>query len=165
MASHKESPWPFRVFLAIGAVGAAMVGRAFAAGYDTDEIAPPPSPEFVQKVRELVTALDFAGIKVKVGPLTRSLAAEQRAYDSGRSAINPWKSKHLVSKAVDVYPIDPSTGEPDYQGRRLELFKRMVDVAKRLGWKSLAFNADGSVRYLTSKSGARFWDGAHLERP
>jgi hypothetical protein len=100
-------------------------------------------------------------MRVKVGSAGRSEAAQVRAFDEGRSSTRA--GKHVQGLAVDVYPIDPATGLPDWNGRNLDLFRTMHRIAAGLGWRGLAFNADGSPRYLVNRFGRRYWDGAHLE--
>jgi hypothetical protein len=65
---------------------------------------------------------------------------------------------------VDLYPIDPETGQPDLNGKRTELFRIMHERAELHGWRGIAFNADGTKRYLNTSKG-RVWDGGHLEFP
>jgi len=101
------------------------------------------------------------GIRVKVGSTARSYAAQALAFEQGRSGTRA--GGHQKGRAVDLYPIDPQTGFPDYAGRNIELYRRMHAVAAGLGWHGLAFNADGSPRYIEGGNGRKFWDGGHLE--
>lgn len=120
------------------------------------------------QVRGLISDLAAQGLSVKVGQTLRSPAAEKAAQSSGKSAetditlpsgkvITP--SWHLIGRAVDLYPIDPATGEADTNGSNVDLFHTMVDAATTRGFRSLAFNSDGSRHYLPTG----VWDGGHLE--
>lgn len=133
--------------------------RAYEAGDPSG--APSLTPATTRALAALLGALAAAGIRVRVGSAGRSDAAQWRALDAGRSGT--FQSKHRTGEAVDLYPIDPATGAPDLAGRNVELFRRMHAIAQKLGWRGLAFNADGSLRYLTNPRGGRFWDGGHLE--
>jgi len=140
-------------------LSAALARALFGEANDSAKVE--ASPDFAARVLQLVRALEAAGIKVRIGPFVRTPAEQQTAIDKGRSGTE--RSKHLTARAIDLYPVDPTTGQPDYAGKRLDLYRRMVDIAKGQGWKSFAFKTDGSPRYLTNKQGGRFWDGGHLE--
>lgn len=134
---------------------AAAASRAFAG-----QVVPDLTDDTKRALRALLGALAQAGIRVKVGSTGRSELEQARQMAAGRSAT--MQSAHRRGQAVDLYPIDPTTGFPDYAGRRLELYQRMHEIAARLGWRGLAFNPDGSRRYLQTARG-RIWDGGHLE--
>ena len=73
-------------------------------------------------------------------------------------------SPHSLGRAVDLYPIDPATGKWDRNVNRLDLYQAMHAAAKSLGWRGLAFEADGvTKKYLTNSKGKKIWDGGHLE--
>lgn len=122
---------------------------------------PALSETFKAAVVQLVGALKAAGIPVKVGQVGRTGEEQAAALAAGRSAAS--LSQHERGLAVDLYPLDPATGRPDLAGKNTALYRRMHAVAAGLGWRGLAFNPDGSVRYLTARDGRRFWDGAHLQ--
>jgi hypothetical protein len=145
------------------AIFAALAALAAAAAAGGALFAPPRDllPGVRSALWTLLRALEAVGIRVKVGARGRSLAAQAAAFDAGRSATK--SGAHQKGRAVDLYPIDPDTGFPDYAGRNLELFRRMHAVASGLGWHGLAFNPDGSRRLLEGGNGRRFWDGGHLE--
>lgn len=144
------------LFAALAAIAAAVAaGGAFSAR--PVGLVPPARTA----LETLVRALRAAGIRVKVGQTGRTLEQQARAADAGRSGT--YSGQHQRGRAVDLYPIDPDTGFPDYAGRNVELFRRMHAIASSFGWTGLAFNADGSPRYLTAPDGRRFWDGGHLE--
>lgn len=147
----------FVLFAAI----AAAVASAAAAGGAFSVRSGGLLPGVRTALETLLRALAAVGIRVKVGQTGRTPAAQARVFDAGRSATR--SGQHQKGRAVDLYPIDPSTGFPDYAGRNLDVFRRMHQIATALGWRGLAFNADGSPRYLTNADGRRFWDGGHLE--
>jgi hypothetical protein len=112
------------------------------------------------RILELRRKLLERGIAVHIGSTARSVSEQASILASGRTTTpGSW---HLVGRAADVYPIDPKTGKPDYAGRRVDLYRIMVEEAEKLGLRSLAFNPDGSKRTLVGKKGP-FWDGGHLE--
>jgi hypothetical protein len=112
----------------------------------------------------LRAALLALGIRVYVGSTRRTESEQDANVAKGVSATK--QSWHLLGRGVDLYPYDPSTGKPDLQGRRVELFQRMHSEAAKLGWHGIAFNPDGTKRYITTtKDGKKkqVWDGGHLE--
>lgn len=98
------------------------------------------------------------GIETYVGQTARTKAQQATALSEDKSDTeNSW---HLLLLAVDLYPIDPATGQPDKAGKLWNtLFRKMHEVAPRHGWKGIAFDAQGKRKYL--KSGT--WDGGHLQ--
>lgn len=124
-----------------------------------DALVPPAAAAF----RAFREALAAAGIKLKIGQTVRTGAQQQTAVDTGHSSTS--HSWHLLRRALDVYPYDPVTGLPDMDGKNLELFRTMHRVAKGFGFEGLAFNPDGSRRYLINKQGKKYWDGGHLQFP
>lgn len=120
------------------------------------------SPETQGAAMQLLAALAARGISVKVGQTFRTPADEKAAIDADRSAVTS-HSWHELGRAWDLYPIDPGTGSPDMKGANLDLFRAMHETAAQLGWRGLAFDADGNRRYITTRSGKRIWDGGHLE--
>lgn len=104
------------------------------------------------------------GIKTFVGSTRRTPAEQAVKVEANLSTTN--NSWHLLGRAVDLYPIDPKTGQWDSAGRTWDtLFRKMHELAPRHGWRGLAFNPDGSRRYLVMRDGSRKWDGPHLEFP
>ena len=141
--------------IAIGAIAAAAAaGRPFA-----DRVAPGLTEDTKRALAALLGALAAAGIRVKIGSAGRSQAAQRAAFEAGKSGT--LKSLHTVGRAVDLYPIG-ADGLPDFAGRDVELFRRMHHIAAGLGWHGIAFNADGSRRYIETPRGS-VWDGGHLE--
>lgn len=143
-----------------------MWGAAFAAGalayvIGQRDAKAEPTPEFMASLHKLIDTLDHMGIPVKVGTIGRSIALQEQAVDQGRTATS--LSKHLSAQAVDIYPLNPDDGQPDMEGKHLDLYHRMHQIAIALGWRSIAFNPDGSKRVLTAANGKKFWDGGHFE--
>lgn len=113
---------------------------------------------------ELRAELAAEGIETFVGSTLRTATEQAGKVAVGSSTTS--QSWHLLGRAVDLYPIDPDTGQADMNGKLWStLFRRMHELAPRFGWRGLAFNADGSRRYLKRSDGSTFWDGGHLEFP
>lgn len=108
---------------------------------------------------------DEFDIDTYVGSVRRNSAQQAANVAKGVSATQ--RSWHLLDRAVDLYPKLPD-GKPDLDGKQTEKFRTMHEVAKRFGWRGLAFNSDGSKRYIiTTKDGKqhKVWDGGHIEFP
>lgn len=102
------------------------------------------------------------GIETWVGSTKRTDAEQAAKVAAGVSTTsNSW---HLLGRAVDLYPVLPGTNQPDLKGEHVDRFRRMHAVAAQHGFRGLAFNADGSKRYITGSKG-KIWDGPHLEYP
>lgn len=119
-------------------------------------------PDAAAAVYALVQNLSDQGISVHVGQTLRTAAAEKKAIADGKSAETTY-SWHEIGRAVDMYPIDPNTGKPDMDGVRDDLFQKMVAAALPLGFRSLAYEADGVTRHYIQTSKGPVWDGGHLE--
>jgi hypothetical protein len=126
-------------------------------------------PQVRSALQALRARLDAEGIPTHVGSTRRDPDEQAAIVARGRSATK--RSWHLLGRAVDLYPLDPATGQPDTAGRHFALFRRMHELADtvgpmtgRWGWRGLAFNADGSRRFITTNKG-KVWDGGHLEFP
>lgn len=120
-------------------------------------------PETQAKVRELLAVLQDHGITVQVGQTLRSPAQEKAAIDSGHSGVKS-KSWHESGRAVDLYPIDPDSLQPDMDGRNNELFLRMQQLAVDMGFHQIAYDTDTWQRkYITNNAGNKIWDGGHIE--
>jgi hypothetical protein len=102
------------------------------------------------------------GVPLHTGSTIRDLAEQEKLVAEGKSAAPV--SWHNVGRAVDAYPIDPSTGQPDLNGKRQDLFRLMHQEWAKLGGQGLAFlpYPDGPVRRITTSKGP-VWDGGHLE--
>lgn len=118
--------------------------------------------ETLRRYLELKQRLSARGIKLHTGSTTRTPEQQAAALERGTSSTSI--SWHMVGRAVDAYPIDPTTGKPDLAGRRGDLFRAMHEEAARLGFHGLAYKPypSGPLRYLQGPKG-KFWDGAHLE--
>jgi hypothetical protein len=121
-------------------------------------------PEVQDQLTGLMMELGAAGLRVFVGQTLRTAAEEKANVDGGKTSAGLKYSWHELGRAVDLYPIDPATGKPDYAGRRVDLFQQMHATAKARGWRGLAFEEDGATKkYLTNSKGRKVWDGGHLE--
>ncbi|HEU0081852.1 MAG TPA: hypothetical protein VFQ87_03195 [Bradyrhizobium sp.] len=121
-------------------------------------------PETQSKLHDLILALGtIDGVRVHVGQTRRTSAQEKANYEAGKTSANLTHSWHELGRAVDLYPIDPDTGKPDMDGRRVDLFRTMHDRAKLMGWHGIAFNDDGTKKILTNAKKQKIWDGGHLE--
>jgi hypothetical protein len=169
----------------IAGAGAAAIGAALLAKKKLEEAPPADGALSVKKggaltseqarAQQLIPAAQRAlealqddlaarGVRTYVGSTRRNPEEQAKIVAKGNSATK--HSWHLLGRGVDLYPYDPSTGKPDLDGRRLELFKLMHDVSARYGWTGLAFNPDGSKRLITTtKNGksVKIWDGGHLQ--
>lgn len=119
-------------------------------------------PETQGLVRQLISNLNDRGITVVVGQTLRSTADEKAAIAAGKSSATLKHSWHEIARAVDMYPINPDTGKPDFAGKRDDLYQAMHNEASALGLRGIAYNDDGSRHYLTTTKG-KVWDGGHLE--
>jgi type II secretory pathway pseudopilin PulG len=105
--------------------------------------------------------LDAQGIKTLVGETLRDAAMQADRVAGGKSAtVNSW---HLLGRAIDLYPYGPD-GKADLAGKYIDRFRVMHQIATRHGFRGLAFNADGTQRYITTSAG-KIWDGGHIEFP
>ena len=121
-------------------------------------------PEVGAQLSRLIAKLAAGGIDVYVGQTIRTKAQEQANVEGGKTAAGLKFSWHSLGRAVDLYPIDPATGKWDRNVNRLDLYQAMHAAAKSLGWRGIAFEADGvTKKYLTNSKGKKIWDGGHLE--
>lgn len=103
------------------------------------------------------------GIQTFVGSTLRTTNEQSVLVKGGASDTEA--SWHLLGRAVDLYVIDPATGQPDMKARTAQpsqgdLYLKLHQVAAEWGWHGIAYDlATGKKKYL--KSGA--WDGGHLE--
>lgn len=121
-------------------------------------------PDVQDQLNQLILALAADGLKVFVGQTLRTAAQEKANVEAGKTSAGLIYSWHSLGRAVDLYPVDPDTGKPDYAGRRVDLFIQMHAAAKLAGWRGIAFEADGTTKhYLTNSKGRKVWDGGHIE--
>jgi hypothetical protein len=99
---------------------------------------------------------------VQVGQTLRTAAQEKTAIDSGHSGVKT-ASWHESGRAVDLYPINPDTLAPDYNGVRDDLFLQLQQAAVAMGFVQHAYNDDWSRHYITNNAGKKIWDGGHIE--
>lgn len=115
-------------------------------------------PETEQMVRQLLQNLANAGMMVEVGSTLRTQAQEKAAIASGHSAVKT-HSWHEIGRAVDLYPYDPNTGQPDMNGKNDALFIQMQQAAVDLGFHQIAYDSNWNRKYLSNG----VWDGGHME--
>jgi hypothetical protein len=116
----------------------------------------PPARSAVQDLRQ---ALLNRGIRTLVGQ-TRRTDEQQANIDPGKTGTSD--SWHELGRAVDLYVYGPD-GKPDMAGAHTDIYRTMHAEAKRFGLSGLAFNPDGSKRFITTKAGTKVWDGGHLQ--
>ncbi len=119
-------------------------------------------PETQAKVRELLARLQSQGLTVHVGQTFRTSAQEKLVIEQGRSGVktNSW---HESGRAVDLYPIDPDTLQPDTEGRRVDLFRQMQQEAVSMGFGQYAFDTSTwEKHFITNAQGKKIWDGGHV---
>jgi len=119
-------------------------------------------PVTQEQVRGLIAELERQGIGVYVGQTLRSSAQEKALIDAGRTAGSLKISWHQLGRAVDLYPLDAS-GAADRSGTNIEAIRAIATTAEQLGFRQLAFNADGSKRLITNAEGRPIWDSGHIE--
>lgn len=110
-------------------------------------------PHIRARVLELQRRLRARGVRTFVGTTRRTTAEQTEAQAADRSATP--RSWHLIGRAVDLYVIDPTTGQPDTMARRLDLYKILWEEAKRLG--AVVF-----TKPIRLKSGKKLFDAAHV---
>lgn len=99
-----------------------------------------------------------AGIVLFVGSCRRTRAQQAEAHASGHSSQPV--SWHELGRGMDLYPV--VDGSPDLAGHHVDLFRKMHELAPACGLHGIAFNPDGTPRYINTPKG-RVWDGGHLE--
>ena len=119
-------------------------------------------PETQSKARELIQRLANKGIAVHVGQTLRTNAQEQAAIASGHSGVktNSW---HESGRAVDMYPVDPDSLQPDTNGTNDALFIQMQQEAEAVGFHQIAYDENWNRKYITNAQGKKIWDGGHME--
>lgn len=148
------------IVLLLAAGGGAVVVVRKSAGAKEEARLSALLPQVRGALEGLRARLAAEGIRTFVGETVRDESEQAARVASGNSATN--KSWHRLRRAVDLYPYDGA--KVDLAGKRVDLFRRMHDVAKSFGFRGLAFNLDGTKRYITTKKG-KVWDGGHLEFP
>jgi len=117
-------------------------------------------PGTQQMVRQLIAEALAAGIRLHIGQTLRTPAEEKAVIAGGKSAVKT-HSWHELGRAVDLYP--DYAGRPDYDAVDLESYRRFHSIATTLGFRSLAFNDDGTKHLITNAQGKKIWDGGHVE--
>jgi hypothetical protein len=119
-------------------------------------------PEVQSELRMLLSDLFADGVPVSVGQTLRTSAQEKALIESGKTAASLKISWHQLGRAVDLYPLN-DMGVADRDGKDIDKFRRMHQLAAARGWRGIAFNADGSKRLIANSKGKLVWDGGHLE--
>lgn len=115
-------------------------------------------PHVRSAVETIRARLAARGIKTIVGSTRRTDAEQAALVAKGSSATqNSW---HELGRAVDLYPVGEAGGIA--RDSEVALYRAMVDEAKKVGGESLAFNADGSKRLISTSAG-KIWDAGHLQ--
>lgn len=118
-------------------------------------------PEVQPAFDRLRAAAAAAGIDFHLVSAIRT--ADEQADNLAKGASATSHSWHLLGRAVDLWVLDPETGAWDSAGRREDLYRRLhLEIAAPLGWQTIAFNPDGSARYIQTSKG-RTRDLAHLQ--
>jgi hypothetical protein len=112
-------------------------------------------------VVQLVANLAARGVRVHVGQTLRTPAGEKAVIAAGRSAVTT-HSWHEIGRAADIYPL-LDDGSIDWDAENLDNYRALAEEAVALGFRSLAFNADGSKHLITNSAGKKIWDGGHVE--
>lgn len=120
-------------------------------------------PTTQAKVRELIARLESEyGIKVHAGQTVRTPAQEKANVEAGKTSASLTHSWHEIARAIDMIPLLPD-GSIDWNGSNLENFRTMHRLAEEIGFRSLAFNSDGTKRLIANSKGKKIWDGGHIE--
>ncbi len=115
-------------------------------------------PQVRDALQRTRAALDAKGIRTLVGETRRDDALQAAHVADGVSATN--NSWHKLGRAVDLYPyVD---GKPDLDGKHVETFRTMQIEAGKNGFHNIAFNTDGSLKYIVTSKG-KVWDGGHMQ--
>jgi len=118
-------------------------------------------PMTQDQVRALIANLAGQGIGVHVGQTLRTSAQEKDAIAAGHTSAALVTSWHQLGRAVDLYPLDDN-GKPDLTGSNLDAIRAIASTAEGMGFRQLAFNADGSKRIIQGTKGP-IWDSGHIE--
>jgi hypothetical protein len=111
-------------------------------------------PHVREKVVILRNRLAERGLKTLVGQTKRT--PDEQLINVQNGASDTLDSWHLLGRAIDLYVY--RTGQKWDTGSVAD-YKIMHDEAAKLGFTGIAFNSDGTKKYL--KSGK--WDGGHLQ--
>jgi hypothetical protein len=105
------------------------------------------------------------GIKLRRGRTRGTQEGEKALATAGKSALTSGISWHLLGRAIDVYPIDPATGQPDMMAKNINLYRALHNEWHALGGMGLAFlpYPNGPIRKLKTPDGRVFYDLGHLE--
>lgn len=106
---------------------------------------------------KFVARMESLGFGVRTAETVRSQA---RQDSLGGQSGNEF-SWHQLGRAIDMYPI--INGKVDVDGKDLGVYRIFHKEAEKLGFRSLAFNPDGSKRLITNRNGQKIWDGGHIE--
>lgn len=109
-------------------------------------------------VETIRARLAARGIKTIVGSTRRTDTEQAALVAKGSSATN--NSWHELGRAIDLYPVGAAGGIA--KESEVDLYRAMVEEARKLGGESLAFNSDGTKRYITTSAG-KVWDAGHLQ--
>jgi hypothetical protein len=117
-------------------------------------------PQVQAALQATINDLGSQGISVFIGQTRRT--KEQESINLAKGASATMHSWHLLGRAVDLYPIDPNTGDPDLNGRRFDLFKTMQQTGAKYGFTNISFYDDWTKRLITTSKG-KIWDGGHMQ--
>lgn len=163
MATNKPLPAPF----ILGGFGALILGSILLVSADrTPSLSQRHNltslaPALRARLAQLIARMAARGIRLVVGSTKRDAETQAALVAAGRSATHA--SKHLTGEAVDVYPVDPATGQVDVHGKNEALYRTLHAEWAALGGKGLAFTPypSGPKRYLQTNRGP-VWDAGHL---
>ncbi len=113
------------------------------------------------KYLTLLNQLKAEGIEMQTDVTKRTQAQQDAEIAEGDTSANQTFSWHQLGRAIDAYP--KVNGKADYKATNLAQYRTYHKKAEALGFRSLAFNADGTKRMLTNSKGQKFWDGGHIE--
>lgn len=117
-------------------------------------------PDAKVALQGLIAELAEMGVRTFVGSTRRTKAEAEKLKAEGKASANLKSDWHTIGRAVDLYVYHE--GKVDFNGKNLDHIKTMHSVAKKRGWRGIAFKEDGSKWMINSVKGP-IWDAGHLE--
>lgn len=117
-------------------------------------------PEVKEAFQKGYAECETAGIKLQIGRTYASQETQDAVNPANTGTSNSW---HTLRRAVDVLCYGPD-GSLDGTGKFWDsTYRRMHEIFAKYGFTNIAFNSDGTKRYITTKAGTKTWDGGHLQ--
>ena len=144
------------VLLLVLAYGGTKVVMKYIENKRLDELLPEVKEAFQKGYAEC----EAEGIKLQIGRTFASQDEQNAVNPANTGTSNSW---HTLRRAVDVLCFGPD-GTLDSAGKFWDTtYRRMHEIFAKYGFTNIAFNSDGTKRYITTKAGTKTWDGGHLQ--